>query len=216
MKRILQTIALSAVVSQVAAVTVSTTITETYHVSTTIADNSLSGFSDTRSVVGSGIKLIGEVKLSLAFAGGWNGDLYAYLVHGSGFAVLLNRPGRGTAVPFGAGSSGMNILFDDGAPLDVHLGMANSGFAAGTFQPDGRMTHPLVTDENSPRTAFLSSFDGLAADGDWTLFVADVSPGDESTLESWSLIVTGVPEPSQVLLVSLSLVILIQRRQRRD
>ena len=32
--------------------------------------------------------------MTLNLSGGWNGDLYAYLVHNSGFAVLLNRVGR--------------------------------------------------------------------------------------------------------------------------
>jgi hypothetical protein len=45
---------------------------------------------------------ITDVNVGLQLSGGWNGDLYAYLVHSSGFAVLLNRVGRGTgnaAVP---------------------------------------------------------------------------------------------------------------------
>ena len=45
------------------------------------------------------------------------------------------------------------------------------------------------------RTATLSSFDGLSASGDWTLFLADMQSGGTSALESWSLEVFAVPVP---------------------
>ena len=42
----------------------------------------------------------------------------------------------------------------------------------------------------------LAGFDGLAPDGPWTLFFADeVSGGGTSTLNSWSLDISTVPEP---------------------
>ena len=52
----------------------------------------------------------------------------------------------------------------------------------------------------SARTAFLSSFNGLDPNGTWTLFIADVSGGDQSTLVSWELDITAVPEPVTVAL----------------
>jgi hypothetical protein len=48
----------------------------------------------------------------------------------------------------------------------------------------------LVTDLD-PRTAFLSSFKGLDPNGEWTLFVADLSAGNISTLVSWGLNIEG-------------------------
>ena len=50
------------------------------------------GFPDTRSVNIPGVDEIESVTVNLNFTGGWNGDLYAHLVHGSGFLVLFNRP----------------------------------------------------------------------------------------------------------------------------
>src|SRR2546423_205875 len=57
-----------------------------------IPDGSLNGLSDTRTLSGISQPQISDVKVTLNLSGGYNGDLYAYLSHGStGFAVLLNR-----------------------------------------------------------------------------------------------------------------------------
>src|SRR6266850_2078387 len=70
-----------------------------------IPDGNLAGWSDTRTIGGlSGT--IADVNVSLTLSGGNNGDLYAYLVHSSGFAVLLNRVGRDGSDPFGYSGSG--------------------------------------------------------------------------------------------------------------
>ena len=43
----------------------------------------------------------------------------------------------------------------------------------------------------------LANFNGVVADGTWDLFVADeVTGGGTSTLNSWSLNVSAVPEPA--------------------
>ena len=39
------------------------------------------------------------------------------------------------------------------------------------------------------------SSNGLDPNGSWTLFFADLSAGDQTTLTSWSLEITAVPEP---------------------
>jgi subtilisin-like proprotein convertase family protein len=69
----------------------------------------------------------------------------------------------------------------------------------------------------------LSSFNGLSADGTWTLFLADMSASEESTLVSWGLQITAVPEPVTVTLAifaatagATQLVLwLVRRRHRR-
>src|SRR4030095_2852575 len=43
------------------------------------------------------------------------------------------------------------------------------------------------------RTGLLSSFNGLNPNGEWTLFLADLSPLDTSTLVSWGLELCGLP-----------------------
>jgi len=146
-------------------------------------------------------------------SGGWNGDLYAYLRHGSGFSVLLNRPGRSLDELQGSGTVDLSVVFDDLALADIHTAIPSLGSASGTFQPDAREIDPDNALDTSPRTAFLSSFEGLDANGDWTLYVADVATGDTMTLGSWSLSVTGVPEPSAALLGAMGACLALRRRR---
>jgi subtilisin-like proprotein convertase family protein len=165
-----------------------------------IPDGSLVGWSDTRVVSGLA-GAITDVNVGLNLSGGWNGDLYAYLVHSSGFAVLLNRVGRaGTSGP-GYGDAGMNVTLDDaaGAGANIHL-YGGGGVPTGTFEPDGRTADPVTGNMTPLGTAFLSAFNGMTdGNGNWTLFIADVSGGDVSTLNSWTLQIAAVPEPRSLV-----------------
>jgi len=99
--------------------------------------------------------------------------------------------------------------------VQPHTGLAGGGCITATWPPDARNVDPDFVLDTDPRTAFLSSFNGLAADGNWTLFMADMSAGDESTLTGWGLTITGsVPEPSRVLLLMLGLASSLLRRRR--
>jgi len=191
-----------------------TTWSQTWNVSTAIPDNDDVGFADTRTINVPDITEIENVTVGLHFTGGWNGDLYAYLVHGSGFAVLLNRPGRSLSYPDGSATVGMEVTFDDSAFADLHTAIPMSGGSViGTYQPDGRITDPLDVLDTDPRPAMLSSFIGLDANNTWTLFVADQAAGETSTLQSWTLTITGVPEPSVALLGGLGMLLLLRRRR---
>ena len=198
------------------------TFTSTINASTAIADNDDTGTVSRHTITaGTGgvpsaaeISTITYVTVSLNFSGGWNGDIYAYLIHDSGYAVLLNRIGRDAGNPDGSSTSGMTVTLDDSAPTNIHLPPSTSGVLTGVYQADGRNTDPDSVLTSDPRSALLSSFNGLNAAGEWTLFVADLNPGDQSTLESWSLTITAVPEPSSaVLLLGAGLFALRRRRQ---
>ena len=78
-----------------------TTVTNLFSVNLAIPDGSLSGISDTRTVSLPDYTSITNLQVRLAISGGFNGDFYAYLTHGAGFSVLLNRPGRTVANPIG-------------------------------------------------------------------------------------------------------------------
>src|SRR5262245_10536085 len=71
-----------------------------FPVARNLSDNNSVGLLDPRDVVvpGPGRILDVDVRLTLSGRGGgagaWNGDLFAYLVHGSDLSILLNRPGR--------------------------------------------------------------------------------------------------------------------------
>lgn len=184
------------------------TNTANYTVGATIPDNDANGFADTRnfpSMIGS----ISNVSVTLNISGTWNGDLYGYLVHDSGFSVLLNRPGRTSLSSFGYSDAGFDVTFDDLlGGNDIHLYRASLGGPfplttelTGTWLTDGRNVDPDLVLDTDPRTATLADFVGLNANGDWTLFLADLGAGNESVLNSWGLQVYGVvPEPSAALL----------------
>ena len=132
----------------------------------------------------------------------------------------MNRVGMTSGNPDGYPNSGMLVTLTSASTAnDIHFyqnfspAYNGSGQLTGTWQADGR-TSPLDTSRGS-----LSSFNGLDPNGTWTLFFADLSPGDQSTLVSWSLDITTVPEPVPLALaIFAALAALIKlvswRRQR--
>ena len=155
-----------------------------------------------------------NISVNLNITGGYNGDLYAYLLLNNGSApatevVLLNRIGNSTANPFGSQDPGLDVTFSDSAFSDIHLTPNTGSMLTGTFQVDGRQVNPQLVLDTSPRTTFLSSFNGLSPDGTWTLYVADMAGGDgtdTSTLVSWGMDISVVPEPDSLSLLLAGLV----------
>jgi subtilisin-like proprotein convertase family protein len=183
-----------------------------------IPDGDLTGWSDTRTVSGaSGLWTVSDVQVTLDISGGYNGDLYAYLEHGSsGFAVLLNRVGVGSAegTPIGYDNPGLDItLASGGANGNIHW-YGGAAVPTGTYQPDGRNINPLsppASFDSAATDANFSTFTGLDPNGQWTLFIADVSAGGgQSTVVSWGLDVDAIPqapEPGTMAIAVLGLVL---------
>ena len=149
---------------------------------------------------------ITDINVSLNISGGYNGDLYGYLVHSSGFSVLINRIGRDGSNPFGNTGAGINVTLDDQGGSDIHV--ATFGAVSGTYAVDGRTTNPSTVVTGDARTALLDSFNTGNANGTWTLFLADMAGGDVSTLVSWGLTISVVPEPTTWALIGFALVVL--------
>ena len=152
-----------------------------------IPDNNPVGLADTRTVSIDPSLVITGLEVRLETSGGWNGDLYASLVHDSGFTVLLNRVGKTSLNPAGSASSGFDVTFTDSAATDIHTGIGANGLVTGTWQPDARTADPSVVTDLSTRGAFLSSFNEVPVNGSWTLFLADNAAVDTSTLVGWGL-----------------------------
>jgi len=152
---------------------------------------------------------VSNVSVYLNISGGWNGDLYGYLSgDNGGFAVLLNRSGKSASDPTGYGDPGFNVLLDDQAPTDIHLyGGNGSQTLTGLWQPDGRGVNPQLTLDTDPRPSLLGSFNGLDPNGTWTLFLADMAAGYNSTLIEWGITVQTVPEPSAGAIAMFGLVV---------
>lgn len=205
-----------ALLASLAVITISaraaTTASSTVFVNVEVPDNSPIGLSSTLQY-SSSITSISQVEIGFNVVGAWSGDLYAYISHNGGIAVLLNRPGRSVSQIDGSGVHDLIVLFSDGAATDIHTGLPAGGAVNGSFQPDGRLVDPADSFDTSPRSAFLSAFDGMDPNGEWTLFVADLSTGDTAKLESWSLSISGVPEPSVALLGVVGIAFSMRRKR---
>lgn len=185
-----------------------------------VPDGDPSGLVNSQTVTGaSGI--ISDVNITLTIGGtgfgAVNGDFYAYLAHGDQIAILLNRPGRRSDDAMGYDDNGLDtVTFDDsGSNGDVHtyrfqlFGDHSIAITpgltplTGTWAPDGRDVDPGSVLDGDSRTRTLGVFNGLDANGPWTLFLADMETGGTARLESWSLQITTtpVPEPHETALV---------------
>jgi subtilisin-like proprotein convertase family protein len=168
-----------------------------------IPDNNPVGVAYALNFEATGLQ-ISDIQVSLNVSGGWNGDLYAYLSHGSGFAVLLNRVGATPTGGDGYSTSGFNILLE---PVATHAGIVdihtvqNPSSPPAVYAADGRVVY---TDASRPQT--LDVFLNGDPNGIWTLFFADRAAVDASTLNSWSLDITAVPEPVNVALALFGVV----------
>jgi subtilisin-like proprotein convertase family protein len=124
-----------------------------------------------------------NVDVRLNLSGGYNGDLYGYLVLQSADSsttttILLNRIGQ-VGGDFGNSGAGINVTLSNGGATDIHS-VTGASAVSGTYQPDGNGS---------------LAFGGANANGTWTLFLADLSGGDISTLVSWGMDISVVPEP---------------------
>ena len=152
-----------------------------------VPDNNFSGWSDTRTVSTMPAGTFTGLSVDLQLTGGWNGDLYAYLVHSSGFSVLLDRVGVGVSgvSAFGYGDAGMNVNLA-ATGTSIHQYGGNSTFSS---TPSGSW----LTDNTS---GSLASFLSTSPNGTWSLFIADLSGGSVSTVQNWGLQmdIVAVPE----------------------
>lgn len=181
-----------------------------------IPDNNPSGVAYALDFGATGLE-ISDLQVSFNISGGWSGDLYAYLSHGSGFAVLLNRVGTVKIGDDGYSTLGFDIVLQ---PATTHSGLTDihnvpSPTTGGSYQADGRLAY---TDTSSPQT--LDKFLTAAPNGAWTLVFADMAGGSISTLNSWSVDITAVPEPVNAALGIFAgvflVVIVVRSRPVRD
>jgi subtilisin-like proprotein convertase family protein len=166
-----------------------------------------------------------RVTVSLQLSGGYNGDLYAFLTHGTGFAVLLNRVGRGWATSAdGYSDPGLSVTFDSHVTDDIHRyqdldpSFDSEGQITGVWGADGRRIDPTsdeATFQTASRTSQLDVFHSQNSSGNWTRFVSDLSSGGVTTLSGWSVM---VPEPVHAAAVAGAALALASscRRRRRS
>jgi subtilisin-like proprotein convertase family protein len=190
-----------------------------------IPDGLVTGYQTSQDLTGFTFDVpeISSLEVRLTLTTEFIGDLYGYLVLESGedtrFAALLNRIGRDEANPLGYDAAGtFNITLSDLAATDIHV--YGGGDLTGAWQPDGRAVDPATATTDSERIEdVLGLFSGANPNGTWTLFLADFSFGDQSTLVDWGLEIRVVPEPTTWSLGVLGLIgigtQLAGRRRRR-
>jgi subtilisin-like proprotein convertase family protein len=150
-----------------------------------IPDANPAGVSFSHTTTTANMNNINGVNVRLNLSGGYNGDLYGYLVFQatdnaiSTTTILLNRVGRTGVSDAGFATSGMDVVLSSTGPMgnihDVAVPAASTfGNVATYYQADTNYTHN--------------------ANGTWTLFLADLSGGDQSTLLNWGLEISVVPE----------------------
>lgn len=196
-------------------------------VNTTIPDDNPNGLASSVGVSGIYGTIVG-LNVTLNITSGYNGDLYAYLVNTNMgiFSVLLNRVGVQSGNDFGYGDSGFNVTFSTGVTNDIHFyqnlsyTLDGNGALLGTWGADGRDVDPGTNSAvlgDAPQTALLDSFLDTDPNGDWVLFLSDMSFGSESTLQNWQLDIVTVPEPGTnplLALGSLGAAFFIRRKSR--
>ena len=144
--------------------------------------------------------------VTLNISGGYNGDLYAYLVAPDGTVqLLLNQPGN-------LSGSGMNVTLTsyvlsgggfqiNGAPggdqtltASTQPGIQSANDSGGTLTGSYQPVDSLLY--QSEYSAQHTGPSGPYANGTWTLFFSDLtSGGGDATLNSWTLNLAVVPEP---------------------
>lgn len=169
-----------------------------------VPDGTTAGWSSSIAIdAGTDIHMT-SVSVTLNISGGFNGDLYAYLSHDGVLVPLLNRVGVTSGNAFGYANSGFNVTLRDGGAGnqgDIHW-YGGGGAPAGIYEADGRTVDPLASPgafDSSPRVN-LGAYNFHDPNGSWTIFFADLSSGEQSTITGWSLNITAIPEPVNVAL----------------
>jgi subtilisin-like proprotein convertase family protein len=182
-----------------------TLITDNWTVNGAVPDDNVVGLVNSQLVSDPGNAAIQDISVGLDISGGYNGDLYGYLVYqpstgasGAGSStvmeVLLNQIGTGPGNAFGESGSGFNVTLSGSGLTSIHN--ATGSPVTGTYTPDSA-------------TSLDSTFGGQSADGIWTLYLADLSAGGgNSELVSWGLNISVVPEPVTWALIIFSALLL--------
>jgi subtilisin-like proprotein convertase family protein len=193
-----------------------------YNINESIPDNDVMGVQNTQTLSGyTGI--VSSVDVSLTLSGdplAFNGDLFVSLQSANGgYAVLLNRPGRTLSATLGYDNNGFDVILASGGS-DIHNYQdfspvySGDGSLTGTWSPDGRNVNPVTVLDSDSRTAGLSTFNGIDANGEWTLFAADLNQNGLVTIDSWGLQIATIPEPGTLVFLLIGITMLMLQRFR--
>jgi len=124
-------------------------------------------------------------------------DDLAFMLQGpGGQTVRLMNDAGGEGGAFSA-----SIVFDDDAVSGLPAPLVSATFKPTDNSPGDFMDAPAPP---PPYGQFLSTFNGVGANGDWRLFVMDYNFLGNGSLKAWSRNITTADEPAEPLTLDLS------------
>jgi len=130
-----------------------------------------------------GCKTIANVTIDLDHT--WTGDIALILIAPNGTFIELSSANGGS------GNDYKNTVFTDSAPTNI---VSGSPPFTGSFKPEGRQNTSInnpYSNAGTPGTfTFANTFNGINADGAWTLYLNDYVGLDVGFLNSWSITFT--------------------------
>ena len=130
-----------------------------------------------------GCKTIANVTIDLDHT--WTGDIALILIAPNGTFIELSSANGGPGNDF------KNTVFTDSAPTNI---VSGSPPYTGSFRPEGRQNNSInnpYSNANAPGTfTFANTFNGINANGVWTLYLNDYVGLDQGFLNSWSITFT--------------------------
>jgi len=132
----------------------------------------------TSNLVVTDTQVLTDLNVSVNASHTWVGDLIFTLTKGATSVTFIDRPGE-PATPFGCEFDDINATLDDEG-------------ASGPVENMCNPVPPAISGTPTPNNP-LSAFDGLTADGTWTLTVSDNAAADTGQVNEWCLLTTPVP-----------------------
>jgi uncharacterized repeat protein (TIGR01451 family) len=121
--------------------------------------------------------------------------------------LLVGPAGQKTLLMSGAGApnlSGVNVTFDEGAasPVPQNGSIASSSYRPAAYAVSTNLPAPAPV---NPYPTTMTVFNGLNANGVWSLYIADRATGDAgSVVGGWSLAVTVIAPVNQIVDLAVS------------
>ena len=174
-----------------------------------ITINSLGAASPFPSVINvSGVSgPIGSLTVKIhSFNHSRNDDVDILLVGPTGAAVMLLSDAGGTANSFH-----IALNFEEGAPSLPSGGpFANGTFSPTDFEPGEQFPSPSPI---GPYGTSLAVFNGLNANGDWSLFIVDDTAQGSGKIRGWSVTINPIPAPGAIALALAAAMVAARRRR---
>lgn len=102
----------------------------------------------------------------------------------------------------GGGDGFTNTIFNDSAPTNITAGTAPF---TGSYRPEGTLTSSGAPVNVTANITNLAGFNGINPNGDWAFRVGDDAGGDQGTLNSVTLSISGSTSVDWVLIGEVSI-----------